>query len=207
MDLALMGRYRDDDFDAEYGLRGDRRADASLEWSLQPSPAWGVSLYANYERAWRRMKTVNDVAGTTFPPQDIWSERTRESSVAAGASAWRRLFERVTLETSYAFILTRSRLDYDYVSDGALSFGVTAASAGSRFPTLTTEDHVLVTSLRVELLRHLALRAFHLYERSRIEDFQQRGLQAGVLGGAYYLGHVDRAYDAHAVGATVQLRF
>jgi hypothetical protein len=206
MDLALMARYRDDDFDAEYGLRVDRRADASLEWSLQPSPAWGASLFASYERAWRRMKTVND-AVTTFPPQNTWFERTHESSVAAGASAWKRLFERVTLETSYAFILTRSRLDYDYASDGALSFDVTSATAGSRFPTLTTEDHVLVTSLRVELIQHVALRVFHLYQRSRIDDFQQAGLEAGVLGGAYYLGHVDRDYDAHAVGATVQLRF
>jgi hypothetical protein len=206
MDLSLTARYRDDDFDADYGLRGDRRADANLEWTLQPSPEWGVSLYGSYERGWRRMKTINDEAGS-FSPANTWSERTRESTVAAGASAWRRLLSRVTLETSYAFILTRSRLDYDYASEGALSLGITAADAGSRFPTLTTEDHVLVTSLRVELVQHLALRVFHLYQRGRIEDFQQAGLQAGVLGGAYYLGHVDRDYDAHAVGATLQLRF
>jgi hypothetical protein len=208
MDLALMARYRDDDFDADYGLRGDRRADASLEWSLQPSPAWGASLFATYERGWRRMKTVNDaVTGNPFPPENTWSERTRESTVAAGLSAWRRLLERVTLETSYTFILTRSRLDYDYASDRALSLGIDSGAAGGHFPTLITEDHVLLTSLRVELLRHLALRVFHLYQHSRIEDFQQAGLEAGVLGGAYYLGHVDRDYHAQAVGATVQLRF
>ncbi len=206
MDLALMARYRDDDFDSDYGLRADRRADASLEWSIQPSPAWGASLFATYERGWRRMKTVND-AGPTFPPENTWSERTRESTVAAGVSAWRRLFERVTLETSYAFIRTRSRLDYDYASEGALSLDVTSDAAGSRFPTLVTEDHVLVTSVRVELIQHVALRVFHLYQRSRIEDFQQTGLEVGVLGGAYYLGHVDRDYDAQAVGAAVQLRF
>jgi hypothetical protein len=206
MDVALVARYRDDDFDTRHGLRGDRRADASLEWSLQPSPAWGASLFATFERGWRRMKTVND-AVTSFPPQNTWSERTRESTVAAGASAWGRLLERVTLETSYAFSLTRSRLDYDYASDGALALGVTGAAAGSRFPTLATEDHVLLTSLRVELIRQVALRVFHLYRRGRIEDFQQTGLELGVLGGAYYLGHVDRDYDAHAVGATLQLRF
>jgi hypothetical protein len=65
----------------------------------------------------------------------------------------------------------------------------------------------LLTSVRVALIRHVALRVFHLYQRGRIEDFQQTGLEAGVLGGAYYLGHVDRDYDAHAVGAAVQLRF
>lgn len=206
MDLALVARYRGDDFDAEYGLRGDRRATASLEWALQPSPLWGASLFGTFERGWRRMKTVND-AGADFPPENTWSARSRESTVAAGLNAWRRLFERVTLETNYTFILTRSRVDYDYASDGALSLGITAGTAGSRFPTLTTEDHVLVTSLRLELARHLALRVFHLYRRGRIEDFQQAGLEAGVLGGAYYLGHVDRDFHAHALGATVELRF
>ena len=41
----------------------------------------------------------------------------------------------------------------------------------------------------------------------RVEDFQQKGLEASMIEGAYYLGHVDRDYHAHVVGATVQLRF
>jgi hypothetical protein len=206
MDLALAARFRNDDFDVDYGLRGDRRADASVEWSIQPSPAWGATLFATYERGWRRMKTVNEL-GTSFPPQNTWWEHTSERTWAAGWSSWVRFLSRVTLETSYAFVGTRSRLDYDYASAGALSLGVTSAVAGSRLPTLATENHVLSTSLRIELVEHLALRVFHVYQRARIDDFQQAGLEAGVIGGAYYLGHVDRDYDAHVLGATVQLRF
>lgn len=206
MDLAVMARYRDADFDVDYGVRNARRADASLEWSYQPSPSWGATLFGTVERGRRSMKTIND-AGVSFPPQNTWSVHTREGSVAAGITGWARLLERVTLETSYAFILTRSRLDYDYASDGALALGVTSAAAGSRFPTLRTADHVLTTSLRLELIDHVALRVFHLYQRGRIDDFQQAGLEDGVIGGAYFLGHVDRDYDAHVVGATVQLRF
>ena len=41
----------------------------------------------------------------------------------------------------------------------------------------------------------------------RVEDFQQKGFEASMIEGAYYLGHVDRDYHAHVVGATVQLRF
>lgn len=206
MDLSVMARYRDADFDVDYGVRNARRADASLEWSYQPSPSWGATLFGTVERGRRSMKTINDTAAS-FPPQNTWSVHTRESSVAAGITAWGRLLERVTLESSYAFILTRSRLDYDYASDGALAVGVTSAEAGSRFPTLDTEDHVLTTSLRIEVVDHVALRVFHLYQRERIDDFQQAGLESGVIGGAYFLGHVDRDYDAHVVGATVQLRF
>ena len=206
MDLALLGSWREDDYDAKYGLVWARSGDATLEWSYQPSPRHGISLFSTYSRGSRRMKTVNDL-GATFPPENSWSERTRDESVLAGASAWVKLFERVTLETSYSFLLSQARLDYDYASDGALSLGITSAEAGRRFPTLTTEDHVLVTSLRFEIQKHVALRVFHLYQRSRIDDFQQAGLRAGVIAGAYYLGHEDHDYHAQVVGSTVQLRF
>ena len=210
MDLALLASWRDDGYGRDdygkYGLRSDQRADATLEWSFQPSPRWGASLFGTYERGRRRMKTVND-AGATFPPQNTWWESTRDETVMTGASGWVKLLERVTLETSYSFLLAHSRLDYDYASAGALSLGVTAAAAGSRFPTLTTEDHALVTSLRFELQKHVALRVFHLYQRSRLADFQQAGLRAGVIAGAYYLGHQDLDYAAHVVGSTLQVRF
>jgi len=206
MDLALITSWRDDSYGAEYGLRRAWRGDATVEWSIQPSPRWGVSLFGTYERGWRRMKTVNDT-GPSFPPQNTWWESTRDETVMSGASGWLKLLDRVTLETSYSFLLARSRLDYDYASDGALSLGVTGATAGSRFPTLTTEDHVLVTSLRIELQKHVALRVFHVYQRSRLDDFQQAGLRAGVIAGAYYLGHEDLDYHAQVVGSTLQLRF
>jgi hypothetical protein len=153
------------------------------------------------------MSTVNDLGFIALPPENAWSLRTRETTGAAGAGLRARPFARVSVEADYAFILATQELHYDYASDGALAPGVTSAEAGNDFPDLRTEDHVLQTSLRLELTDEVALRAFHRYARSAIDDFQQSGLQTGVIAGSYYLGHVDRDYDAHVVGATLQLRF
>lgn len=126
-----------------------------------------------------------------------------------------RLLERVTLSSNYRVIHTRQRVDYDFASDGALFFLVTGAQAGRRFPNLETVDHVLESSLRVQLVEHLAVRVFHRYQRGELDDFQQQGLAdptllSGAFGsgtGVLFLGHRDRDYSAHVVGATLQLRF
>ena len=183
----------------DYGLDYDRRGSVNLEWRVQASPKLDLHLWGSYEQGRSRMSTVNDL-GLRFPPENAWSQRTREATGAAGVGLWARPFARVTLDTNYGFILTTQKLRYDYRSDGALPPGVTGAEAGNRFPDLRTEDHVLQTSLRVELTEKVALRAFHGYERGTIGDFQQTGLQAGVIAEAYYLGQVDRDYDAHVVG-------
>jgi hypothetical protein len=210
MDLSVTASYRDDDYDVDYGLDNDRRGSVNLEWHLQPSPKFGINLWGTYEQGRSKMATVND-QGFSFPPENAWSQRTRETGGAAGLGLWARPFAHVSVETNYVFILNTQQLDYDYRSDGALPPGITSAEAGNHFPDLRTEDQVLQTSLRLELTEQVALRVFHRYEYSTIDDFQQTGLDseadAGVIGGAYYLRHVDRDYDAHVVGATLQLRF
>ena len=94
----------------------------------------------------------------------------------------------------------------------------TPAEPGSDFPDLKTTHHILENSIRFEATEHLALRFFHIYQRGEIDDFQQTGLDDPNLvnsqthtasrgAGTLYLGHVDRDYEAHVFGATVQLRY
>lgn len=206
MDLSLAARYRDDDYDVDYGLDYVRRGSVSLEWHLQPSPSFNVYFWGTYEQGRSKLATVNDL-GSTFPPENAWSQGTRETTGSTGVGIWARPFARVSVETNYSFILSRQKLDYDYRSNGAVPPGISGAEAGNDFPDLRTEDHLLQTSVRLELTENVALRAFHRYERSTIDDFQQTGLGPGVSAGAYYLGHVDRDYEAHVVGATLQLSF
>jgi hypothetical protein len=215
--LFLAGSYVDDRYDADYGLEFVRLGSASLEWSVQPSPAWDAYLFGGFEAGRRRLANINDVfptsssdpnaGGPVFPLANAWTLETTETGGNAGAGFRWRLLDRLTLESAYSFLLTRQRLDYDFASAGALAPGVTAAQAGSRFPELRTVDHVLQSSVRLELSPRVALRIFHLFQRERLDDFQQQGLEAGLVGGALFLGHVDGDYQAHVVGATAQLRF
>ncbi len=113
----------------------------------------------------------------------------------------------MTLESGYTFNRVAEDLDYDFASDGALAGGVSEAEAGGSFPDLLTTDHLLQTSLRFEIREGIALRFFHRYQRSEIDVFRQTGLTPLGVDGALFLGHVDRDYDAHVFGFTLQLRF
>jgi hypothetical protein len=117
-----------------------------------------------------------------------------------------RLLGRLSFEPSYSFILSKQRLDYDYDSAGALA-GVTPQQAGSRFEELRTEDHVVQASLRLQVREGVALRVLYLFQREKIDDFQQDGLRGGLVASSLFLGHEDEDYDAHVIGATLQLRF
>ena len=107
-------------------------------------------------------------------------------------------------------------------SSGALALDMAGTGAGDAFPALETLDHEAEASLAFQVTEHLALRVFHLFRHSEIDDFQQAGLDdpdlltampnpfgPGGTGGAgtLFLGHVDRDYTVHAFGATLQLRY
>ena len=70
-------------------------------------------------------------------------------------------------------------------------------------------NHQLQTSVRIAIVEHVALRFFHRFEHSTIRDFSQRALIPDEVlesSGALFLGHVDRDFDAHVFGMTLQLR-
>jgi len=210
MDLSVIAHYLDDDYDVDYGLDYERRGSVNLEWHLQPSSSLDLYVSGAYGQARNKMGTINDLGFTSYPPQNAWSQRTRETNGSAGAGFWVRPFARVSLEANYSFVLATQKLHYSYASGGALAPGVLPAEAGNQFPELRTVDHVLQTSLRLEITEEGAIRAFYRYEHGTIDDFQQAGLEAAVIegaSGAYYLGHVDRDYTAHVIGSTLQLRF
>jgi len=207
MDLSLIAHYLDDDYHVDYGLDYERRGGVNLEWHFQPSPKLGVYLLGAYGQGRNKMETVNDLGFASFPPQNAWSQRTREANGSAGAGLWLRVLDRVSVDANYSFILTTQKLDYEYASDGALAPGVITAEAGNAFRKLRSENHVLQTGLRLEVTKEVAVRTFYRYEHGTIDDFQQTGLEQAVIAGAYYLGHVDGDYTAHVIGATLQLRF
>jgi len=226
MDLALSGQFRDVDYGADYGLHYEQGGGLNVEWNWQPSPKWNAYLMGSWERSRRKLTSIAGVpfqgdpqaGGSGYPAANEWEVTSRQDTGFASAGLRGRLFERWIVETGYRFVTTRQKIDYDYSSAGALVPPTTPAEPGSDFPDLKTTHHILENSIRFEATEHLALRFFHIYQRGEIDDFQQTGLDDPNLvnsqthtasrgAGTLYLGHVDRDYEAHVFGATVQLRY
>jgi len=113
----------------------------------------------------------------------------------------------VIVDIHYAFIRSIEKHRFDISGAGALATGLTAAAD---LPILRRQNHNLEASLRISFLDHSALRFFYRFEHSTISDFSQQGLAAdGFLqsSGALFLAHIDRDFDAHVFGLTLQLWF
>jgi len=224
MDLSLSGQFRDIDYDSDYGLEDEVGGGVNFEWNWQPSPKWNAYVMGSWERSRRKLSSIagrfflsNDpnAGGIVYPLDHAWEVESRQDTGFAGAGIQGHLFERWIVEIGYRFITTHQKTDYDYESTQALTTpGLTEAQAGSHFPDLETTNHILENSIRFEATEHLALRFFHIYQRSKIDDFQQSGLDDPNLvnsmpggAGTLFLGHVDRDYSAHVFGGTLQFRY
>ena len=214
MDLAVAGRWLDNEYGAAYGRLGERRHGFNLEWSWQPGPKASAWAHYGFERTRLRMATINDdpagyaggdpnAGGAVYPLANRWSEESRDDSHSFGAG-FRYAFGRATLESGYAYLFSPYRTRYAYASGGALASGTTAG-AGDGMPDIVFRQHALETSLRIALDRHSALRLFHRYERSRYEDWHYDGLPLVFAGGAgLFLGAGPRNFSGNLFGVFYQ---
>jgi len=215
VDVGLVVQGVFDDYGSEYGLRDDRRVDLNLDLGFQPSPRWDAHLFASASlRRWRS-SGINDSAGFSsdpnaggaiFPLDHRWTVISDENSIGGGAGLRWKLVEPVTLELDYRLLLTEGEIDFDAAGPGALAGGL---ARSDDLPRLRTLDHTLESSLRWALVERAALRFFYRYDHSTIRDYSQRDLdpsRAFQQTGALFLGQVDRDFDVHSVGLTLQLR-
>ena len=216
MDVSLTGRFRDHAHDADYGLTGERSGSLNLEWNIQPSPRWNAFVFAGWERSRRGLSGINDdpvssqdpnAGGAVFPFLNSWSLDTNGDSVDVGMGVRRRLLEIVTVEANYHFVFGEQHLEYEFRSAGSLTPGDDPGLAGGDFPKLRTLDHILETSVRIELTDRLDARLEYRLQVGKLDDFQQSGIDQGLVGGGLFLGHVDRDFTAHVLGATLIFRF
>ena len=234
MDLAVTGQLRDTDFGSEYGVQYERGAGASVEWNWQSSPNTNAYLLGSWEYAQRKTSSITGSFGAVDPNAGgpgyrldrQWQVQSHQYSGLVGLGFRARISSRWTLETRYSLAFTRQQIDFDYATTLALANpSVSEGEAGNDFPLLETLDQSLETSLRYQISEFLALRVFYLYWYGKVDDFQQTGLDDPELveqmccdpfdplapppfgAGTLFLGHVDRDYSTHMIGATVQLRY
>ena len=214
-DLAFAMGARDSDYDADFGVRSARSADAHVELAVMPSPAFDAHAFAGAEWRRRRLLTIAGMGpgstqlepgGPAFPADNEWTARSTTRVLSAGGGLSARPFDRLELRGDYFFLISRERVDYDFAGTGALAPGVTAAAAGSRFPHLRNADHILDASAEIGIVEQVSLHLLYRYHRARVRDFQQTDLVPRI-GHAIYLGHVDGDFIAHVLGAGLKVRF
>jgi MtrB/PioB family decaheme-associated outer membrane protein len=216
MDLAVAGRYVDNDYGAAYGRLAERIAAFNLEWNWQPRP--GASAYAHYgfERRSNRIAQIADnpagwatgnpnAGGAVYPLANRWDEESRDDAHTVGVG-FRYAFARATLESGYSWQYSPYSTRYSYASNGALVGGaVAAAGATDGMPDILFRQQALATSLRIRIDKHTALRLYHRYERTKNEDWHYDGLPLVFANGAgVFLGAGPQSYSAHLFGIFLQ---
>jgi MtrB/PioB family decaheme-associated outer membrane protein len=216
MDLAVSGRYLDNDYGATYGRLGDQVAAFNVDWNWQPRP--GASAYAHYgfERRRNRMAQISDdpagyatgnpaAGGPMYPLANLWDSDSRDDAHSVGVG-FRYAFARATLESGYAWQYSPYRTGYSYATNGAIVGGAAAAaSAGNSMPDFMFRRQTLETSLKFALSKDTALRLYHRYERATFKDWHYDGLPLLFDNGAgVFLGAGPQDYSMNMFGVFFQ---
>jgi MtrB/PioB family decaheme-associated outer membrane protein len=217
LDLSITTRFVDQDYGASYGLDLERSGNVDLELDYQPSPVVQTYVFGHFEMSRRQLANINDsfvfppssdpnAGGPVFPLDNAWKLDTDEVSWGVGTGIRFQAASRVILDVNYLFIHTEEEYDFDIAGPGALDTDLTEAQD---LPDLRTQNHLLQASIRYSIVESASLRFFYRFERSTIRDFSQRDLvpeEVLLSTGALFLGHIDRDYDVHVFGLTLQIR-
>ena len=216
MDLAVSGRYLDNDYGAAYGRLAERIQVVNLEWNWQPTPKALAYAYYGWERMRNRMALVSDdpagwatgdpnAGGAVYPLANRWDEQSKDDAHLVGLG-FRYALGRATLESNYTWLYSPYRTRYSFASGGAIAGGATAApGAGDGMPDIVSRLQTLETSLKITLGKDTALRLYHRYERAKFKDWHYEGLPL-VLGNgeAVFLGAGPRDYAGNLFGVFFQ---
>lgn len=218
IDVALAAHYEMKDYRASYGVTDSRRADVSLDTSVQISPRLVGYGFANFEWRENRLTTINGAIGlgpstdffagsARFPLSNRWKWDSKTSGFTLGAGLIAQPHSRVELRVDYRFQRSNEVVDVAFNRTGkALTLLSDPANASTRFPTLKQIDHDVSASASYRWTDSLVTRVFYRFLYQTIDDFHQQGLQP-VVNHNLYLGHVDEDYAAHVIGATVRLQY
>jgi len=214
VDFQLIGDFKLDDYDADYGLKRADTYDANAELNYQLSLTTTFNVYYSFQSHSRDMANINprgplspsDAAGgANYPLANMWSEAADDRNHVAGAGLRHRIGD-VTLDLNYTYTHSTSALSYFYASTGAFFNNLTPAQAGTAFPDSTFDHHLLETSVLWKYTEKLGVRAFYRLEYAHIDDFHYDGL-TNLVANNLFLGAIPENYTAHVFGLFFQYSY
>ena len=215
MDLILSGRYQDEDFDADFGLKNTKTVAANVEWNYQFALNGSLYAYYSYQAHERNIANINDIGpfaadpdpgGAVYPLENVWSEQVDEVNHVLGAGV-NVVFDRLTVDFSYTFLYANSKFQYNFSSPAAYLSLFSLAEVGNGFPDQTFRHHLFEGNLRWRFRDNMSLRLLYRYEREDLDDFHYAGLTEPVIGADIFLNAVPENYEAHVIGLLLETNF
>lgn len=213
-DLQFIGSLKLNDYDAAYGLRSTRAVDGTLSYGYQMSAATRVTGFVTVQNQNRDVANINAsgrgvdgaAGGAAYPLANGWTETVGSDIYTAGLNA-QHSWGAFTWSGDYTYAHARTGMNYTFASTNAFFNVMTAQQAGTGFPDITYNSHVLRAELRHQLTDVFSYRVFYRLAQERVVDFHYTGLTAGAIGDNSYLGVVPENFTAHTIGLLVQYAF
>ncbi len=213
-DLMLTADYKDNDYDAAYGLDYDKTKGVGLEISQASSVKsdWYMSYYFQSIKSSMRnidsteIGTDGSAGGTFYPFANEWSSGEDETSHMIGVGLNTQLAPDYRLGLGYAYGLTKTKISYAAASAAALAASQAGANPVGSFDDIRYEQHQIELNLRGRVTDVIGWRMFAQYEIGRIEDFHYEGIQRAE-NEKLSLGTDVDDWDAFTVGLQAQYQF
>jgi len=214
-DLSISGRWVDDDFDADFGLREQSRLSANTEWNYQFHKRGSAFVYYSFQSHDRTAANINEAglvapdpfaSGAVFVLQNLWRQNLDEINHAAGLGLTRQ-WRRLRFDIDYTFGYARAEQAFGFNSEGALSGGLSAEAAGNSLPDSVFERHLLRANVRFPINRHLAGRLLYRLESEDIDDPNFVGLDAPLVDDQLFLLAAPEDFTAHLIGVLLEINF
>jgi len=213
IDLQLIGGYRIDHYNAQYGLRRVEIWDLNAEVNYQLSTNTTLSAFYTYQRHQRNMANITTgttaaggaAGSSTYPFANAWTEATDDKNDALGVGLHHK-YEKLTLDINYTYTHANGGIGYTFASPTAYAAGLTPGQVGTGFPPTTFDDHLLETSLLWNYTPNIGIRAYYRLEYERLDDFHYTGL-TNIAANNIYLAAVPQNYTAHIFGMFFQYSY
>ena len=215
MDLMVGGKYREIDYDGEYGLNEAQSVSANLEWNYQFALNRMVYIFYSFQSEERSQTNITDAGlrssddspgGPVYPLQNQWSEDISETNHNLGAGL-ALSFDKISMDLNYSYLLSDSEFSYDYASPAAFLNLFPTGEVGNGFPDQKFRHHFLEGNLRWQARDNLTLRLLYRFEKENLDDFHYHGLTEPLVGDQIYLVTVPENYSNHVIGLILETSF
>lgn len=215
IDLTLTGKYSNEDFDAEYGLKDKNSFSANVDLNFYLGLNKSIYAFYSFQSAKRSFSNINDAGavsavseagGPRFPLDRAWHESTKETNNNFGAG-FNYAINSITFNASYTYAKSRSRFHYDYNSTAAFNNTFTEQEVGSGFPDQVYSNHQLEAEINWSVNEKTSLNFLYKYEAENINDFHYQGLVDSVISDSIFLLTVPDNFKNHVIGITIEYNF
>lgn len=189
LDLALNGRYANDDYDAALGVQDGRTVGINLDATYSYHENGSVSAYVSWQNSERNLKAgaagagaVNEATSYALlvAPANIWTNQLKEDSNAIGISTKHRGLMGGKLEVigDLSYSLDKSR--YSTQVPYSATCGAANTLSCGETPDIKSELITLKLTGSYQVDKSAKVALGYLYQKLNSSDYYYSGLQNGT---------------------------